>query len=369
VERALAELGAAPPLGAVCLLVANDHGLKRLFHNALTGKLSDVAICFLLPLLVSAALGLVSDWSGRRRLAAGGVVATLVFTLLELSDAAGSLFGSGLGVLGLGPVVLTRDPTDLLALVCVPLAVAYGRRRLTAAEHGPNVWRAATGALVMATGSIALMADSSVVPPCDVQSVPVTFQAEAGCGDGGIFVVGRNPPPSTWIEISNPTALGLPPDANTPALGDYGPDGYGGCPIQFDQSWGLGVYGWVTVKCGAQATDCPSGVAQDFTRLRACTAMLTNGAGWFNCTVGYTTTPLCSSRLRVIRVGGDDGGGADTVDTSADGGASDAPIEAAATDQPADGGADTVDDSADGGASDAPIEAAATDQPADGGAF
>src|SRR5262249_33770686 len=83
IGHALAELGAAPPLGAVCLLVANDHQFKRLFHNAFTGKLSDIAICFLLPLLVSAALGLVSDWPGRRRLVLGAVVTVVVFTLLE----------------------------------------------------------------------------------------------------------------------------------------------------------------------------------------------------------------------------------------------------------------------------------------------
>jgi hypothetical protein len=279
----------------------------------------------------------VSDLSGRRRLLVGAVVAVFAFTMLELSDLAGALFVRVAGALGLGGGALTRDPTDLLALACVPLAVAYGQRRLSVAEHGPNVWRSATGALVMVTGVLALMATSSTVPPCDNPSVPVTFQAEAGCGDGGIFVVSRQP--STWIEISNPTALGLPPDANAPARGDYGIDGPGECPIQFDQSWGLAVYGWVTVKCGDHAADCPSGVAQDFTRLRACTAVITNGVGWFNCTVGYTATPLCSSRLRVIRVGGADDGGADTVDSTADAGGADAPIDAAAVDQSADGGA------------------------------
>jgi hypothetical protein len=49
---ALAELGTAAPLGAVCLLVFNDNHWKGLFHNAFTGKLFDVAICFLLLAVV-----------------------------------------------------------------------------------------------------------------------------------------------------------------------------------------------------------------------------------------------------------------------------------------------------------------------------
>lgn len=328
-ERALAELGAAAPLGAVCLLAANDHELKRLFHNAVTGKLSDVAICFLLPLLVSAALGLVSDWSGRRRLVVGAVVTTFAFTMLELSDLAGALFVRVTGALGLGGGALTRDPTDLLALACVPLAVAYGRRRLIVAERRPKVWRSATGVLVMATGSLALMATSGTVPPCDVRPVTVTFQAEAGCGEGGLFVVGQNPP-SPWIEISNPAALGLPPNAISTPGGTYPPNDSNPreCPTQFDQRWGLTLDGWATVPCKpAYDGDCPNGVDQYLKPLRTCTAVLTNGAGWFNCNVGDTTTPLCASRLTVVRIGGDDGG------------ASDAPMDAAAMDEPADGGA------------------------------
>jgi hypothetical protein len=205
-ERALAELGAAAPLGAVCLLVANDHEFKRLFHNTLTGKLSDVAICFLLPLLISAALGLLRDWPGSRRLAVGAVATTLLFTLLELSDTADVLYLRATGALGLGGAPLTRDPTDFLALALVPLAVAYGWRRLFVAERRPNVWRTAAGALVMVTGSLALMADSEAVVPC--KRAAFTVRAEAGCGPGGLIVVQSLA--SDRFTISNAGALGLP---------------------------------------------------------------------------------------------------------------------------------------------------------------
>src|SRR5213076_453684 len=87
----LAELGAAAPLAVMVLLIANDRLFKRTFHNALTGKLSDVAICFLLPLLVSAVLGLAVSWRADRRLGVGAAVTVAVFSLLEMSDTAGAL--------------------------------------------------------------------------------------------------------------------------------------------------------------------------------------------------------------------------------------------------------------------------------------
>jgi hypothetical protein len=299
-SRALAELGAAAPLGAVCLLAANDHQFKRLFHNSLTGKLSDVAICFLLPLIVSAALGLVCGWHGRRRLAVGAVVATFAFTLLELSDTAGALFVRATRAFGLGGGTLTRDATDLLALVCVPLAVAYGRRRLTAAERGPNVWRSATGALVLATGSLALMATSMSVMPCNKWSAPVVFQADAGCGPGGLIVVtpdgthaSGTPTYYNNLRISNAAALGL----------DAYQAGYVGfaCPLTLDQGgWGVSVMGCPSVDGGAdggvdggvdggqRGTECTP------TTIETCSAELTGG------TLMYTCGSTCRSRLTVV---------------------------------------------------------------------
>jgi hypothetical protein len=212
-ERALAELGAAAPLGAVCLLAANDHQFKRLFHNALTGKLSDVAICFLLPLLVSAALGLVSNWSGRRRLALGAVVATLVFTLLEYSDTVGALFIRATAAVGFGGGVLTRDPTDMLALGCIPLAVVYGWRRVAAVEREPSVWRSVSGALVLAAGSLTLMASD---PICvgDAKSGNCPFERGTDAGDdtsaicGGMTLFGLTAGGSCFDIVS------VTPDAN-----------------------------------------------------------------------------------------------------------------------------------------------------------
>jgi hypothetical protein len=129
----LIEFFAPLPLAAVVLLGLNDHFWKARFHNQLTGKLSDVALCFILPLYVSAVLGLIRPWPINARLLVGSIVTAIVFVLLELSDTAGSLFSSVIIAIGapfgVHRVVLTRDPTDLFTLALIPLAWWYGRRR------------------------------------------------------------------------------------------------------------------------------------------------------------------------------------------------------------------------------------------------
>ncbi len=127
------EFIAPAPLLAVGLMVANDRFLKPRFHNALTGKLSDLAICFFLPLFVSAMLGVV--WPSRRvsRILAGAGVAALVFVAQETWPAFQAAFLGALRVvgapLGLRRFVLTSDLSDLWALLMVPPAAAYALHR------------------------------------------------------------------------------------------------------------------------------------------------------------------------------------------------------------------------------------------------
>lgn len=121
------------PLAAVALMAVNDQWLKPAFHNALTGKLSDVAICFFLPLYLSALLSLVTRWPRAARTAAGAGLTAILYTALKVSQPAADLFCEALRVvgapLGLRHFRAVADPTDLITLPLVGLAVLYSRVR------------------------------------------------------------------------------------------------------------------------------------------------------------------------------------------------------------------------------------------------
>ena len=120
------------PLLAVGLMALNDAYLKPTLHGALTGKLSDLAGCFFLPLWISALLALATRLPLRRRLAAGCAATALLFTLISTSHLAAGAVCAGLEVatapLGFSGHRIVSDPTDLLALPLVAAAWWYGRR-------------------------------------------------------------------------------------------------------------------------------------------------------------------------------------------------------------------------------------------------
>ncbi len=126
------------PLAAVALLAVNDAFLKPLFHNALTGKLSDFAGCFFLPLYASALLAVVTGLSRERRLWIGAAFTVALFAPIKIWPEAGAAVCAALlplgRALGLSGLHIVADPTDLLALVMVPLAVAYGKRAVAPSE-------------------------------------------------------------------------------------------------------------------------------------------------------------------------------------------------------------------------------------------
>jgi hypothetical protein len=133
--RAITSDFVAPmPLLAVALMVCNDRYWKPRFRNALTGKISDLAICFFLPLLVHEVSGWVVRSHFRARLFASAALSAVVFTSLELdADLArwACRWLAHIGaILGLhGTFRMTEDPTDLVALVMIPLASLYALRR------------------------------------------------------------------------------------------------------------------------------------------------------------------------------------------------------------------------------------------------
>lgn len=103
-------------LGVVTLAV-NDHYLKLAYPNWFTGKLSDFAGLFILPIFLTA----ISP----RLIKLNYIFSALVFIIWKsplvepLIDA-----GNAIGI----PLHRTIDPTDLIALTILPLSHAYASR-------------------------------------------------------------------------------------------------------------------------------------------------------------------------------------------------------------------------------------------------
>ena len=131
-------------LGALFLLVANDHYLKWEYPGPVTGILSDVAGLAFFPILLLSIVEIVT----RRNAGLGGylsvsLVVALTFAIVELTAGGDSAYESGLGLLqaplrevglvagaGHGPVVAVSDARDLFALPAVllgPLLVIHPR--------------------------------------------------------------------------------------------------------------------------------------------------------------------------------------------------------------------------------------------------
>jgi hypothetical protein len=129
------EFFAPLPLAAVMLLVVNDRWLKPALHSELTGKLSDVALCFFMPLFVSECLGILTGMAPRTRLALGAATTAALFAGLEVVAPFTAWTLRVLAAVGptLGiwrPFRMTSDVTDLYCLGLIPVAMWYGHRRL-----------------------------------------------------------------------------------------------------------------------------------------------------------------------------------------------------------------------------------------------
>ena len=108
-------------IAAVLLLVVNDWVLKPRWPGAVTGKLSDLAGLIFAPLVLSAAIGLVT----RRPLTRARLLACLaatgaVFAAIKLAPHS----------LALGPFRFVADRTDLLCLPALLVAYWIGRDEL-----------------------------------------------------------------------------------------------------------------------------------------------------------------------------------------------------------------------------------------------
>ena len=126
------------------MLAVNDHLLKGadVLPSILTGKISDFAGIFFFPLLLTALLDTllfvvhrvgdaihvdigVDDKLKRWKLIAACVVTLLAFSSIQLWQPAASIYAQGMCGLGF-PSRVTMDPTDLIALIMLPLSYAFG---------------------------------------------------------------------------------------------------------------------------------------------------------------------------------------------------------------------------------------------------
>jgi len=141
-------------VAAVAVLIVNDWVLKPALGNWLSGKLSDIAGVFVLPLLLSAVL------PSRRK--AAFVLTALGFALWKspLADAPLALWNS-LGVWRLARVVDFTDWIALLALIpSYRLAAPHAHRALEPISAGRRLFALTSGLVAL----LALAADS-VAPP------------------------------------------------------------------------------------------------------------------------------------------------------------------------------------------------------------
>lgn len=139
------------PILATALLLLNDHVLKARWGNVLTGKLSDLAGVFLLPLVLVAAYEIALFMTERpwratpRQLLICIVVTGASFSLVKLSPTAADCYGLVLGGLRwpfealLSTIVrsplanrrsvqVTADWTDLVALPMLLVSWRLGTR-------------------------------------------------------------------------------------------------------------------------------------------------------------------------------------------------------------------------------------------------
>ena len=116
------------PLIAVAVLIFNDHYLKHAWPSFVTGKLSDIAGVFFFPIFLCAiwnlALNFAALFRGEVRFrwitAGQGLIAILltdlIFVGVKMVPSVTHLYLHGLALLGY-PSVVTRDPSDLAALI------------------------------------------------------------------------------------------------------------------------------------------------------------------------------------------------------------------------------------------------------------
>lgn len=141
-------------LGALIVLLANDHAWKGAFPGWVTGKVSDIVGLVVFPLLVLAIVEILRRRVGVAPMTMAFVACGtgLMFVAVKISPAVADAYSHALGIvmwpLRMGasaghaslanatrPVRVIADPSDLVALPALGLAVFIARRRCGASPR------------------------------------------------------------------------------------------------------------------------------------------------------------------------------------------------------------------------------------------
>ena len=196
VGRSLRALAHPLAVASLVLLALNDHVLKQAWPGFVTGKLSDVAGLAVAPLVLAVPLVVL----GVRRCDVTAVLLTGVGFVAVKTTAAGAALASDTWSAVAGTSYIRSDPTDLLALP--GLLVALRVHRLVRRARPPLRQRAVatTGAVVLPFAVLA----SAATSPCDDGSSPRDIVVLEGLWrepDGGRVTDQRLAYDHGWYEL------------------------------------------------------------------------------------------------------------------------------------------------------------------------
>lgn len=215
-RRATAALTHPATLLAMVLLLLNDFVLKPLSPSWLTGKLSDFTGLLFLPLLLAALFTLIPSDRLRRShapLLAGMTVTAVWFTVVKTVPAANIAFVDAAARLGF-PVRLLLDPTDLIALLVLPLTWRIWQRAETRALPSRRAWAAIPLAalLLMADAAAPDLGVQCVAVVGDSLRVEVPYRSSYESNDGG----STWQPYTEWENYTCPSDQAVMLDENNP---------------------------------------------------------------------------------------------------------------------------------------------------------
>src|ERR1051326_1994191 len=146
-------------IAALGLLVLNDFVLKPVFHNWVTGKISDVAGLFIFPLFLSVVAG------GYKTLIYFATAAGFIFWKATYSQPLIDFFNARFSA----RIGRTADLSDVMALFVLPLSWCYAAH---AADAGPRPASTAKMLVAIAVSTLCVFAfaATSSLPP-DEQSI------------------------------------------------------------------------------------------------------------------------------------------------------------------------------------------------------